>query len=823
MPIPPECAEKHISPRNQDVTLRVGKKIWTIRFTRGTKGAGRAGILCGGWRKFVFDNTLDEFDVCLFKLALQKDEPVVLDSPKNVENESKMYSREEQAKREGARRFHLNSKKHTINQPHSTPFPSIAPLSAIVASPPPPPPRRQSILTMPLLKRTPFTLIEPPKDLDPDEQVFQVRFTKEIFRDYKEYLKRINLYRQRLWTCKVTAKGNLTYEEALVSEQQAMEKVQQFPVDLIGPVLRIIQYSTLPLIDLVNLIREKMMDPLAVGVELSGKRNGSTCPCRIVEVLEEKEGKTKYKVAWLEEDHKSKGSAIVSEDDLIRKKLPFTRSQLKSFIRESTYRNAPWVIHNKLALKYGISTEPPEELQSKVCFLNGCVVNKKRKEIKEGEEKNHKRNRVDNGASEDSSEVTKEHIKHPIDDLLVQHSAGDPVFSDRPSPSTEFSVPVECVGDLLMVWDFCTSFSKLLELSPFSLEYLEKAICHKESNTNLIVETHASLLRLLIKDEGDYYAVFKDHKRRPKITLVTWTDNLCDFLEMIEIPAFTTSIATIKRGHYGLLDAQMKLRILHELVNNVLATNLVKATLDEGIERWQALASSKREEALEDGRKRREAKERLKTESEANGANGPLPGTLYSVGNNLDEATKKHLHSNGNGAVETSSLQKHSLENGDGEHEDDLRKMTKQLMEEMEKNKEQRKEDLQREMEKRLIRTNPLGKDRDHNRYWFFRRDGRVFVESSDFESWGYYSSSEELDAFMGFLNPKGERENALKKQLERHYNKICVEMQKRNKENAQRSAAEEAELRRSSRVRAPPRENPALAFLKYVNHWKGD
>ncbi|KAL9251418.1 DDT domain-containing protein [Drosera capensis] len=594
----------------------------------------------------------------------------------------------------------------------------------------------------------------------------------------REYLKRINLYRKRLWTCKVTAKGNLTYEEALVSEQQAMVKVQQFPEDLIGPVLRIIQYSTLPLIDLVNLIREKMMDPLAVGVELSGKMNGSTCPCRIVEVLEEKEGKTKYKVAWLEEDHKSKGSAIVSEVDLIRKKLPFTRNQLKSFIRESTYRNAPWVIHDKLALKYGISTDPPEELQSK-----------------EGEEKNHKRNRVGNGASEDGSEVTKEHIKYPIDDLLVQHPAGDPVFCDRPSPSIEFSVPVECVGDLLMVWDFCTSFGKLLELLPFSLEYLEKAICHKESNTNLIVETHASLLRLLIKDEGNYYAVFKYRKRRPKITLVTWTDNLCDFLEMIEIPAFTTSIATIKRGHYGLLDAQMKLRILRELVNHVLATNLVKATLDEGIERWQALAASKREEALEDGRKRREAKELLKAVSVANGANGPLPGTLYSVGNNLDEATKKHLHSNGIGAVETSSLQKHALENGDGEHEDNLREMTKQLMEEMEKNKEQRKEDLQWEMEKRLIRTNPLGKDRDHNRYWFFRRDGRVFVEGSDFESWGYYSSSEE----------------------------VLAEMQKRNKENARRSAAEEAELRRSSRVRAPPRENPALAFLKYVNQWKGD
>lgn len=58
-----------------------------------------------------------------------------------------------------------------------------------------------------------------------------------------EYLKRINLYRQRVWTCKSTGKSNLTYEEALVSEKQANEKVQQFPKELMEPVLRDVQFS----------------------------------------------------------------------------------------------------------------------------------------------------------------------------------------------------------------------------------------------------------------------------------------------------------------------------------------------------------------------------------------------------------------------------------------------------------------------------------------------------------------------------------------------------------------------------------------------------
>lgn len=38
---------------------------------------------------------------------------------------------------------------------------------------------------MPLFDKKPFSLLEPPKDLDSKEKVFKIRFTKEIFRDYE--------------------------------------------------------------------------------------------------------------------------------------------------------------------------------------------------------------------------------------------------------------------------------------------------------------------------------------------------------------------------------------------------------------------------------------------------------------------------------------------------------------------------------------------------------------------------------------------------------------------------------------------------------------
>lgn len=107
-------------------------------------------------------------------------------------------------------------------------------------------------------------------------------------------------------------------------------------------------------------------------------------------------------------------------------------------------------------------------------------------------------------------------IKYPIDDLLVRSNADDPALFKRPPLATDFRVPRCSVGDLLMVWDFCSSFGRALNLSPFPLTDLENAICHKESNV-LLVEIHAAIFHLLMKDEGDYFTVLQNKKRKLKV------------------------------------------------------------------------------------------------------------------------------------------------------------------------------------------------------------------------------------------------------------------------------------------------------------------
>ncbi|OIT31846.1 PREDICTED: DDT domain-containing protein DDB_G0282237 isoform X1 [Nicotiana attenuata] len=720
---------------------------------------------------------------------------------------------------------------------------------------------------MPLYKRKPFALAEKPKDLKPNDLVFQVRFTKEIFKDYSEYLRRMNLYRHRVWSCKSTGKNNLTYEEALVSEKKAAEEVQKFPEELMAPVLRDVQFSMLSLKDLGDAIAQKLQGCLSEGSESYGRKNNHVYSCKIEKVVKDGE-ETCYEVAWLDKYERLPENTVINEEDLIRCKLRFSRAFLRSFIRESTYRSIPWVLHEKLAKKHGIPTGPPDELKDQICMQDGVVViNRKKKKSEDREAK-------ENGF-QDSNEIGKEDnlnaesIRYPIDDLLVQCAESDKHLVERPSPCREFNVPMECIGDLLMVWDFCTSFGRLFHLSPFSLEDFESAVCHKGSNIVLICECHSALLRFLLKDNGEYFMAIQKKRQKLKITLINWMEYLSDFLELIGIIELSNHVATIKRGHYGLVDIQAKLAILRELVCRVIETEYFKEKLDEEIEKKQALAATRRDEILEESRKKRE-EDHLKIQSNGKEA-------TKGCGNSSDTGSDNHLRENGHvpsrNGKRTSSQSKHSLEeseselladsfkkakmrkvevknatakmNGsskiasdklikdEGKETLDNRSKDQRALHKMRKNeikehlenrsKEQRKEYLEREIEKRVIRTNPLGKDRDYNRYWFFRRDGRIFVESSDSVQWGYYSSKEELDALIGSLNVKGVRERALKMQLEKLYDKISLELQKRSKEVPHKEATDEDVVRRSTRVRAPPRDNPALAFLKYVNKWKED
>ncbi|PWZ24405.1 hypothetical protein Zm00014a_022147 [Zea mays] len=270
-----------------------------------------------------------------------------------------------------------------------------------------------------------------------------------------------------------------------------------------------------------------------------------------------------------------------------------------------------------------------------------------------------------------------------------------------------------------MVWDFCSSFGRVLNLSPFPLTDLENTICHKESNV-LLVEIHAAM-----KDEGDYFTVLQNKKRKLKVSSVTWAEYLCDFLEMTKNEERSTNIATVIRGYYGLFDTDIKLKILRELVEEAIQTSAIKEILSDRVDQKQVLNATKRENTRKDKQEKN-----LNTEI-----------AMKSQENQTDDVQVGH------GGVDELVRRK---------EENDKSNISRSRTE----GKRHLVQHLETEIEKLSIRSSPLGKDRQYN-------------------------------------------SNAL---------------EKRSKDIANRMLLEEGVLRRSTRVRAQPKD---MAFLKYVNKWK--
>ncbi|XP_032199910.1 bromodomain adjacent to zinc finger domain protein 1A isoform X1 [Mustela erminea] len=140
---------------------------------------------------------------------------------------------------------------------------------------------------MPLLHRKPFVRRKPPADLRPDEEVFYCKVTNEIFRHYDDFFERTILCNSLVWSCAVTGRPGLTYQEALESEKKARQNLQSFPEPLIIPVLyltNLTHRSRLHEIcdDIFAYIKDRYFVEETVEVI---RNNGARLQCRILEVL----------------------------------------------------------------------------------------------------------------------------------------------------------------------------------------------------------------------------------------------------------------------------------------------------------------------------------------------------------------------------------------------------------------------------------------------------------------------------------------------------------------------------------------------------------
>uniref|UniRef100_A0A383VPI7 PHD-type domain-containing protein n=1 Tax=Tetradesmus obliquus TaxID=3088 RepID=A0A383VPI7_TETOB len=82
---------------------------------------------------------------------------------------------------------------------------------------------------------------------------------------------------------------------------------------------------------------------------------------------------------------------------------------------------------------------------------------------------------------------------------------------------------------------------------------------------------------------------------------------------------------------------------------------------------------------------------------------------------------------------------------------------------------------LSAELARYSIRSEPLGMDRHHQRYWHMQSlPSIIFVESAEGDSLGLITNRSQLDALMAGLNKRGSRESALHQVLQKRYDEFC-------------------------------------------------
>ncbi|MFH4980325.1 hypothetical protein AB6A40_007034 [Gnathostoma spinigerum] len=139
---------------------------------------------------------------------------------------------------------------------------------------------------MPLYHKKEFEPQRVPDGLKPDDKVFFLPLTKEVFTSYDAFFHRLVALNSLVWTCSVTGKAGLTFEEALKSEKDAQETLESFPEYLETPILYLVKEYTMRgrLDDVVNDIYDFMRNRFFVGEEVSYFGEGRRKRVRILSV-----------------------------------------------------------------------------------------------------------------------------------------------------------------------------------------------------------------------------------------------------------------------------------------------------------------------------------------------------------------------------------------------------------------------------------------------------------------------------------------------------------------------------------------------------------
>ncbi|XP_076392535.1 ATP-dependent chromatin assembly factor large subunit isoform X2 [Megachile rotundata] len=255
---------------------------------------------------------------------------------------------------------------------------------------------------MPLLRKQPFQRLHVSSDFKDDDEVFHCEVTNEIFKDYNEFCERIILCNSLIWSCSITGRTNMTFEEALQCEENAKRSLKEFPMELRIPILYLASKTNRSSFnDMIEDVYQFARERYFVGemVEASFTED-SWCDCHVLQVIAPSEQQIKlfakennrnlqeqqyhppanlfrYEVEQLDCGESDISQLMIVEAEQVRRrKQHYSRERNKIFLRQLCEQNESgiWVVKDSVLQKYGISkvrfdtifAGPPPDFTSRV-------------------------------------------------------------------------------------------------------------------------------------------------------------------------------------------------------------------------------------------------------------------------------------------------------------------------------------------------------------------------------------------------------------------------------------------------------------------------
>ncbi|XP_017779686.1 PREDICTED: bromodomain adjacent to zinc finger domain protein 1A isoform X2 [Nicrophorus vespilloides] len=403
---------------------------------------------------------------------------------------------------------------------------------------------------MPLLKNRTLEKAPISEFLRDNEEVFHCEMTNEIFRDYDDFAEKTILCNSMVWTCSVTGKANLTYEEALRSENSAKKMLATFP-----------EHMKIPLLYIASLTKRSSFKDMAddifsfvkrryfVGEQVDAmlvKRDWQTC--KVVKVIApSKEELEAYKNSP-EATSNSNNNESFLPPVLYKYKLIVVKDNATSNVSEtsivkfSNIRRKPFIYtteSNKLFLKQYIESSKGGNLvlkQSAIDFYNLNSVSFDAIFDGPGPEfKKTKKVRQETIASfltknklipKETTEITKPKLsKSEIismykewstvkDDLLLE----DQKIIPKATPITSL-IPENYLGDALCILEFMAEFSTILETRNYfpggmSFKEMERALLEKKPGSPLVDILQLMINSIFVMQENEHARYRTTYKKK---------------------------------------------------------------------------------------------------------------------------------------------------------------------------------------------------------------------------------------------------------------------------------------------------------------------